>query len=367
MNNQNIKGTHSLFRSFGILLLAALIFAFNSATSFSLFAQTDENAITFANLLREHNIERANLGLTPLKLNTALTNSAGLKAQAMLDSDCWSHYCPDGKSPWEFFSEAGYVYVLAGENLGEGFYDVKSIMTAWLNSPTHRANIIKPEYQEIGFGIVAGSFQNNSNNIIVAVHFGTRSEFISNTVSERAISITKPLKGTVVGTPEIKIEGKAVGASNVEIINNDILDGSANILDGIFTYNLDNLSIGSNVINAKGYWDEGTVLISDSVSVQFQPAGSAPALTISEPNLPGGLSGSTGKFIISMETRNLVNLGVIAFVALLFFLDFAVLSKTKILIPGRSFSHYHFVLFIVVAGLIFIGGFAGRIGSGIFS
>ncbi len=364
MKVKNVTNQKGILRPMAVLGLAIIIFGFNSLTGISLSAQTSESSIDPVNLLREHNVIRANLGLEPLKINLNLDNSALAKANAMLSSDCWSHYCPDGKSPWTFFQEAGYNYVLAGENLAEGFFDVNAVMNAWLNSPTHKANIVKPEYQEIGFGIVSGTFQGISNNIIIAVHFGTRADQIASTVAQRSVNITKPLTGTVTVTNQVLIEGKAHGASSVEILNNQSSVGKADILEGIFTYNLKDLSVGANIINAKATWAEGTVLLSDSVTVQFQPSGTSPGLSVIEPNLTGGVSGNT-RLAINLEAKNAINLVFILIIAGIFFADFAILSKTRTLIPGRTFSHYHFVMALIVAGLIFLGGFAGRISEGI--
>src|SRR5690606_31498491 len=65
-------------------------------------------------LLELHNRERAKLGLDPLTINPNLNSSAHEKAQAMIRTDCWSHYCPPGTSPWVFFEEADYEYLYAG-------------------------------------------------------------------------------------------------------------------------------------------------------------------------------------------------------------------------------------------------------------
>lgn len=119
-----------------------------------------------------HNRERAKRALSHLTLNSKLIDSATEKAGIMLENDCWDHYCPSGVSPWETFKKVGYKYSFAGENLAEGFEDYSTMMQAWMNSPSHRENVLKPEFTEVGIGQIEGVFQGNKNNLIVAVHFG---------------------------------------------------------------------------------------------------------------------------------------------------------------------------------------------------
>ncbi len=130
--------------------------------------------ITLQDLLFSHNEERAKSGLPPLKLNTTLSTSATNKASTMLQTNCWSHYCPPDKEPWDYFKEAGYNYQHAGENLAEGFTNIDSVIDAWMNSPTHRENVLNGDFEEVGFGFAYGDYQGKSNNIIIAVHFGTK-------------------------------------------------------------------------------------------------------------------------------------------------------------------------------------------------
>jgi len=61
-------------------------------------------ALDFNGLYQLHNEERTKRGLSTLSINQELVNSATAKAKAMLASNCWSHYCPDGKSPGIFLT-----------------------------------------------------------------------------------------------------------------------------------------------------------------------------------------------------------------------------------------------------------------------
>jgi len=76
----------------------------------------------------------------------------------MAEHEYFSHYSPEGVSPWCWFDEAGYVYAHAGENLAIHFTDSTEVVEAWMDSPTHRENIVDPKYTEIGVGTARGEF-----------------------------------------------------------------------------------------------------------------------------------------------------------------------------------------------------------------
>jgi len=128
--------------------------------------------ITAQKVLDQTNQERSKLGLTALKYNSVLSQSATKKAQDMFTNNYWAHNSPNGTTPWDFFKLAGYKYSVAGENLARDFYDTESLMKAWLNSPTHKANIINTKYQEIGIGVVNGTLGGIKTTLVVQ-HFAT--------------------------------------------------------------------------------------------------------------------------------------------------------------------------------------------------
>lgn len=119
------------------------------------------------------NQQRAANGLPPLVLNDALNHSAAAKADDMLRQDYWSHVSPGGTQPWFFFSQAGYNYRHAGENLARDFPDASSAMTAWMASPTHRDNILSSKYVDVGIAVVDGDLDGKDTTLIVT-HFGSQ-------------------------------------------------------------------------------------------------------------------------------------------------------------------------------------------------
>jgi len=122
-------------------------------------------------LLELINKDRKALGLAPLKESDILNKAANLKAQDMLLNDYFSHQNPQGLTPWYWLKAVGYNYQLAGENLAIGFLDSEEVYQAWLNSPSHKANILNPHYQEIGIAVVQGDFKNNKTTLVVQ-YFG---------------------------------------------------------------------------------------------------------------------------------------------------------------------------------------------------
>ncbi len=126
-------------------------------------------AIVKSDLIQLLNQERVSLGLNPLKENPLLDKAAFLKAEDMIKKGYFAHQSPEGLTPWSWLRKVGYNYKVAGENLAIGFLDSKEVNDAWLQSPSHRANMLSPFYKEVGIAVVRGNFQNK--DVIVVVQF----------------------------------------------------------------------------------------------------------------------------------------------------------------------------------------------------
>lgn len=118
------------------------------------------------------NQTRTSQGLSPLTLNNKLVEAARQKANEMFALNYWSHYSPAGKSPWWFFQNVNYSYRYAGENLARDFDQSSNVVSAWMNSPTHRENILNGNYQEIGIAVVDGILEGQETTLVVQM-FGT--------------------------------------------------------------------------------------------------------------------------------------------------------------------------------------------------
>ena len=99
------------------------------------------------------NQERAKVGLAPLKENLQLSNVAKLKSEDMANKNYFSHTSPTYGSPFDMMKKFGITYSAAGENIAMGQQTAASVMSAWMNSPGHKANILSANFTEIGVGI----------------------------------------------------------------------------------------------------------------------------------------------------------------------------------------------------------------------
>lgn len=98
------------------------------------------------------NIQRSNNGLAPLTLNWELARVARYKSQDMIDKNYFSHYSPTYGSPFDMMKAFGLTFYTAGENIAMGQPTPQAVMQAWMNSTGHRANILNPQFKEIGVG-----------------------------------------------------------------------------------------------------------------------------------------------------------------------------------------------------------------------
>ena len=98
------------------------------------------------------NIERANGGCPPLRLDAQLTQAAQGHAVDMALNDFFSHTGSNGSSPWDRINATGYQFASAGENIAAGYATPQAAMNGWMNSPGHRANILNCNFQDIGVG-----------------------------------------------------------------------------------------------------------------------------------------------------------------------------------------------------------------------
>jgi uncharacterized protein YkwD len=140
-------------------------------------------------VIRLTNEKRVQNGLSPLAQNTTLSQAAQAKGNDMIADDYWAHFAPDGTSPWSFFANFGYSYKYAGENLARDFRDPSSAVEAWMNSPTHRENLLSSKYKEIGIAVVEGDLAGVDTTIIVQF-FGTQA---SDTIPVQPIAQITPI------------------------------------------------------------------------------------------------------------------------------------------------------------------------------
>ncbi|MDQ5922322.1 MAG: hypothetical protein QG614_235 [Patescibacteria group bacterium] len=185
------------------------------------------------------NEERIDNDVPVLKENPLLVQAAKAKAEDMASKGYFAHTSPEGITPWYWLKQAGYSYKSAGENLAINFLDSEDVSRAWMNSPTHRANIVKKEYTEIGIAVANGMYKGRKT-VFVAQFFGTPIASTSNVttlpketkpsvvvkdneepiVEENVLAESTPVVTTELaqaGQPANQILGEESVATNIEV------------------------------------------------------------------------------------------------------------------------------------------------------
>ena len=128
--------------------------------------------ITPGKVIQMVNESRKSAGILPVEENEILSQIAAEKLSDMVEKKYFAHYSPSGISPWYWFEKNKYDYKYAGENLAINFETVEEQHDAWMKSPTHRKNILNPNYQQIGVAVAAGDISGQTS-IIAVQEFGT--------------------------------------------------------------------------------------------------------------------------------------------------------------------------------------------------
>ncbi len=124
-------------------------------------------------IIKYTNKEREKRGLDSLSENTFLNISAEFKAEDMKEEQYFSHYSASGKGLSYYIQKSGYEGSVLGENLAMGnFKNEETLVNHWMESSSHRSNILNPKYNEIGVFIVRGDF-NGLSTLFIAQHFGS--------------------------------------------------------------------------------------------------------------------------------------------------------------------------------------------------
>lgn len=178
-------------------------------------------------LLVDTNAKRQTVGLPPLSINEELSKAAAAKARDMFSKNYWAHNSPDGRTPWDFIIESGYTYTVAGENLAKNFSDSAGVVAAWMASPSHRDNLLKPSYRDIGFAVVNGTLNGEETTLVVQM-FGAGSTLASaqpSALTPKALT-ANPSTGQTFGaidqstagiakTKPVVISDEALSATNI--------------------------------------------------------------------------------------------------------------------------------------------------------
>jgi uncharacterized protein YkwD len=129
-------------------------------------ATTDPAA---AEVVRLVNVQRAMVGCAAVRVDARLATAARLHSEDMARQNYFSHTSLDGRSPWDRIRAQGYAYGSA-ENIAAGYATPAAVMTGWMNSAGHRANILNCANTALGVGIGHGG----SYGIYWTQDFGSR-------------------------------------------------------------------------------------------------------------------------------------------------------------------------------------------------
>lgn len=108
-------------------------------------------------VIRLTNLERQKAGLSPLKYNWELSRVARYKSEDMSSKGYFSHTSPTYGSPFTMMTNFRIRYTAAGENIAMGQPTAQAVVSGWMNSSGHRANILNTNFTEIGVGYAKNS------------------------------------------------------------------------------------------------------------------------------------------------------------------------------------------------------------------
>ena len=374
-NNYHPYLLRERFLSLTVILIIISNILFSALGLVSINAYVDFNSIY--NL---QNIERTKNSLSDLIVNPLLVESATQKAQAMLLSDCWSHYCPDGKSPWDFFDNVGYDYIYAGENLGEGFSENEALMSAWMNSPTHRENILNNKFTEVGIGFAKGNYQGINNNTIIVVHFGT-------SVSQPNVTVTPKIDKNPEITPMASLDETPPTvvfdnfSMNLISINGNeqysVIFTNTDVESFIVLDNFESQKIGRNSWdisipkgNSQNVYSISTIskdLAGNETSFEIpfiQLLNKVKVVDVFDNNNQSNIFTNFTRGV-SLNPKTNLNISMMIFLTGLFGIDFYILEKTGKTSISNSNRHVVLILIIISLILLIVTSASGQILDGL--
>ncbi len=168
--------------------------------------------ITKTAIIDGANTARVAVGLPKLIADQRLALAAQTKAEDMAAKGYFSHTSPNGETALDLIRKADYPIHYAAENLAVHFVKADDVQQSWMNSPTHRLNIVDPRYKDIGIGVANGYFERQETTFVVEL-MGSRIE-----------TKTAPIAS-------LSTETMIPGTAYADVSRNSLL--SANSLDGL--------------------------------------------------------------------------------------------------------------------------------------
>lgn len=155
-------------------------------------------AFGVSDIIRLTNQARGELNRKPLSTNSKLMNAAQTKAEDMAKQHYFAHTAPDGTTAWDYINKTGYSYEIAGENLAITNETADAVINGWLNSTTHRENLLNSQYNDFGIGMATyGAYQGHNNTSVIVAFYGRQA------ASQNLTAATNPAGSTFAFKPNL--------------------------------------------------------------------------------------------------------------------------------------------------------------------
>ena len=175
-----------------------MIGAYILIVSISLLApisSTATKAFGVSEIIDLSNQSRSKFGLNPLQVNTSLMNAAQMKAEDMKSQHYFAHTAPDGTVAWDYLNKVDYKYSKAGENLAVTNENAQAVIDGWLNSPTHRDNLLNTDYADFGIGLAYfGEYKGHTDTYVIVALYGKSAAVQTLTATTMPAGISTSLK-----------------------------------------------------------------------------------------------------------------------------------------------------------------------------
>lgn len=169
-------------------LLRILGACFGIALLFLVPIYAGASSLSAVEILTLINKERSQYNLPPLIQNYTLSIAAEKKLADMQNRNYFAHASPSGLMPWDFMESANYNFSFAGENLAQDYLSSAEVVKAWMVSPTHRKNILNPNFQDTAIAIAT------TDHILIVEFFGSRQGQASQPVQIKIVPTIQPLQ-----------------------------------------------------------------------------------------------------------------------------------------------------------------------------
>ena len=169
-------------------------------------------------IIAEINNKREKIGIPTLISSNKLDEAALVKAKEIAAKGSLVHSVSTKNIPWKTIVDEGYIYKTAGENLAVGFTSGHDVVGNWMNSPTHKANILNKSYSEIGTASFEGEYNGEMKSYTVT-YFATPKD----NIQKKEIVSTVPAVSSSKTQTSVQKQ-KQINKSQDEKVLFDLLD-----------------------------------------------------------------------------------------------------------------------------------------------